>query len=274
MELKTRETESDVIFEGIDNNVFKKVVCFGLTSRGNDIYYKLLLYLIHQKHMFPTMKCVVSQDSWRASTEGLMEMLVAIDSEFVHILDSDVAPRRDATARLLMHDLDIVAQPIYFFEPTEQLLHINVHRDKRFTYVHSPEDPEKGLEKIVSTSFGSVLIRHRVLEMFKQHKEPFTIWTSMLDERYQEAAPDSVFFLKAQEMGFDVYVDWGSEFPIHHRPISLGTKSVETYFCHRILDRTFGPARKNELLKTEDGCAELGAELQRGGRPVRTGRAC
>jgi hypothetical protein len=255
---------NDFNLEGIDMEVFKRPVTFAFTTRGNDIYFRLVTYLLQQHHAFVDMNVVTAASLWKPACSFLFEMVLETRFDFCHLMDSDVAPRKDTTARLMTNDLDIVSCPVWFYDGGTNSIHLNYHMDGRCLREYSPQPPEVGLQKVFATSFGCVLIKRRVLETFKQAGEDFTEWSELLPEEFKPAAPDTIFFAKCNALGFDVYMDWRCEFATHHKFVELNARTVETFVAHRIFDSEYGPEKKREMLQTEDGRKALSQRLQRG----------
>ena len=250
--------------DGVDPKLLEMPITFAFTTRGNDIFYRTLTYLLQQKDAFKNMCLVAAINMWRASCELMLKMVVQTPGEFCHILDTDVAPHRETTIRLVGHNVDIVASPVWFYDGGTNSIHLNFHQDDRCLREHTPMPPEAGLKKIFSTSFGSVLIKRRVLDTFLQAKEAFTEWSGLIDKKFESAAPDTIFFAKANALGFDVFIDWGCEVGTHHKYVSLNSPTIETFVAHRLFDLKYGPEHKRELLGTIEGRQQLGNDLARG----------
>ena len=250
--------------EGIDYSVLDKKVTFAFCTRGNDIYSRLVTYLLQQHHVFKHMNLVTASNQWRPSCDFLFEMVGQTNYEYAHILDTDVAPRKDTTVRLISHGVDIVSCPVWFYDGGTNSIHLNFHTDERCLREHTPRDPSEGLEKVFATSFGCVVINRRVLDTFIQTGQKFTTWSDLIDEQFKEAAPDTIFFAKAQALGFDVYMDWSCEFATHHKFVELNSRTIETFVAHRLFDRDMGVEAKREMLSSTEGRNELCNRLQRG----------
>lgn len=244
--------------------VFDKKVTFAYTTRGNDIYYRLVTYLLHQKHVFKNMNLVSAVNMWRPSLELMFHISHRTDPDFLQILDSDIAPRKDTTAFLMQRDVDIVGCPIWFYDGGTNSIHLNYHTDDKCLREFTPKPPDVGLEKVFATSFGCVVIKRRVLDMFMQTDESFTEWSDMLDPKFKIMAPDTIFFAKCNAFGFDVFLDWGCEFATHHKYVALNAPTVEAFVAHRLFDKELGVEEKRDKLQTASGRDELQYRLQRG----------
>ena len=156
--------------------------------------------------------------------------------------------------------------------------HLNYHATDECLREHCPKPPEVGLEKIFATSFSCCMISRRVVEMFIQTKEEFTDWSPLIDEKFQNASHDTIFFAKANALGFDVWMDWGCEFATHHRMVELSGDTVETFAAQRVLGYVLGPEKVKELLKSDEGRDQIIEVLRdspatyRPGQPV--GASC
>lgn len=257
--------------ERFDPELLEKRIVFAMMTRGNDIYYKTLLYLLQQKDAFKHMGAVLVAKMLAAPAELMFTMMLQAPGEYYHVLDSDVAPATHTTLQLLAHNMDIVVSPLYMYDGCSNSLHLNVHYTDDCFREQTPKLPEEGLERIFSSSFGSLLIKRRVLEMFKQSGESFTGWSSIIDEKFKDAPQDITFFAKARALGFDAYIDWSCEVGTHHKYVELNPAVVETYTAQRLFDLKYGPEEKRKLLGTSDGRAVLANDLKRGFDLERTG---
>jgi len=266
--LKLEVTKNDVRHINLDDisqELLDTNVVFAFMTRGNDIYYKLVMYLLQQKEAFKNMGLVTAAKMWGGGAcELLFNIAVQTEAAFFHILDSDVAPQRDTTLRLMSHDLDVVASPLWFYDGCMNSIHLNVHYDNRCLREQTPKPPTEGVEKVFATSFGSVLIKRRVLDMFKQSEESFVEYSSLIDESFKGAPPDTIFFAKVNALGFDVHIDWGCEVGTHHKFVELNSPTIETFVAHRMFDLKYGAERKREHLGTTDGRQMLADDIKRG----------
>ncbi len=253
---------NDPLFEGIDPELFKKSVTFLYMTRSNDIYHEFCTFLVRQAKIFERMGCALVQNSWRPAVEELFELGLECGSEFVHILDTDVGLQHDVAAKLMNRDLDIVASPLYFYDPAANDLHLNVHYDDRLAREYTPRMPEGGLEEIFATAFGSVMIKRRVLETFKQADESYCTWTDFIHEQFKDCSPDTIFFIKCQEFGFKVHMDWSIKIGTHHKYARFNTTLAEKIYVQRFFDVVFGPELKNKMFETPEGQNQLKTALQ------------
>ncbi len=259
--------------DDLDPEVLKKKVTFAYCSRGNDVFPGLVTYLLQQHHVFESMSLVSATQDYRPSTDFLFELVNKTNYEFVHLLEPNVAPRKDTTVRLMTHDVDIVSCPVWFYDDGTNSIHLNYHTDEECLREYTPKDPSAGLERIFASSFGCVVIKKRVIDTFFQTSEKFGTWSNLIDEKFQEASPDTIFFAKAKAFGFDAYLDWSCEFATHHKHLSLNARTVETFVAHRPFARELGVEEKRAKLGTKEGRAELADRLQRGPDVEHSGQA-
>lgn len=252
----------DPVLAGIDPEVFKKSVVFTYMTRGNDIYHEFVTYLLRQSRLFHKFSCALVQNSWRPATEELFQLGLESRCEFIHIMDTDIGLRHDTTARLMGNDKDIVASPLYFYDPASNDLHLNVHYTADLSREYTPRMPDGGIEEIFATAFGSVVVKHRVLETFAQANETFCTWTDFLDEQFKGASPDTIFFLKCREFGFQIFMDWTIPIGTHHKYARFNSTLAEKFYVQRWFDVTFGPEAKNAMFQTAEGREHLKSSLQ------------
>lgn len=124
-------------------------------------------------------------------------------------------------------DLDICASPVWMYDPSTNDLHLNAIRTQGTREYRLG----KGIEKVFNTSFGSVLIRRRVLDAFVMAKEKFTEPSPLISEfqGHELFPPDSVFFAKAAKLGFPVHIDWTCPFATHHKYAQFNTPFVMNF---------------------------------------------
>lgn len=260
--MSTYEHAKDPRLSGIDPAVFEKPVAVLYMTRGNDIYHGFVTYLVRQCRIFPKFSLALVQNSWRPATEELFQLALESRCEYIHILDTDIELEYDTTARLMARDLDVVASPLYFYDPASNDIHLNVHYTDELAREYTPRMPDGGVEEVYATAFGSVLIKHRVLETFAQANESFCTWTDFLDPKFKNCSPDTIFFLKCREFGFKVHMDWSIPIGSHHKYCRFNSTMAEKFYVQRWFDITFGPDQKNALFRTAEGRDHLKAALQ------------
>ena len=217
----------------IPEEVLNKKVCIGFTTRGNDIYFRTLFFLLNQMNVFKNLSVTAVAKLWGPGSERLFETLAKGPFDYVMLLDSDVAPRDDTLVRMILRDKDIVSCPTWMCDMSARPhIHLNVHYDEERRRVVVPK--QGGLERIHSTSWACVLMKKRVLEMFLQTGELFTQWSDLIDERFKSLEPDNMFFEKCHAFGFEVYMDWDLEFAVHHKYVALSAPVLEEFVARRL----------------------------------------
>jgi len=254
--------DKDPVLQGIDKEVFQNSILFTFMTRGNDIYHEFLNYLVRQARLFEKFSLALVQNSWRPATEELFNMGLESKCDWVMIMDTDIGLRHDTTARLMTNDKDIVASPLYFYDPASNDIHLNVHYTPDLAREYTPRMPDGGIEKVLATAFGSVLVKHRVLETFAQAKESFCTWSDFISEEYKNASPDTIFFLKAKEFGFQTWMDWRIPIGTHHKYCHFNSTLAERHYVHRWFDITFGPDSRAKAMQTPEGREKLKTALQ------------
>lgn len=209
-----------------------KHVTFAFNTRGNDIYWAFMNFLVMQTNIFKNISMFVSQSMWGPGAENLFKELSKYSCDYIVLMDTDVEPKIETVVRMIERDKDIVSCPTWMYDGVQQDIHLNCHVDGTMDRCYVPQ--QGGLQKVFNTSWACVLISHRVLETFAQTKEDFIKWSPLVDEKFKPVAPDSMFFLKAQALGFDVYMDWDCEFATHHKYVSLNAPTTETFLKRRL----------------------------------------
>jgi hypothetical protein len=256
--------EKDPNLNGIDPKIFREEsVAFLYMTRGNDIYHEFVTYLLRQCRLFLKFSCVVVQNSWKPAVEDLFEIALESRCNWIHLMDTDIGLPYHTTGRLIANDHDICASPLYFYDPGNNEIHLNVHYQPSLMREYTPRMPEGGCEEVLTTAFGSVVIRKRVLEAFKQANWSFCEWTPDIDEAYKDCSPDTIFFLKARALGFKVWMDWRIPIGTHHKWCRFDTTLAEKLYVQRWWDVTFGPDEKAKLTTTPEGRQKLQSAIQR-----------
>ena len=202
-------------------------VALAYTSRGNDVFWGMPLYILNQREIFGNLKLFVGVYLWGTPIEKLLTDCLSVQWDFLHLMDSDVFPDNGTTKALISNDLDICASPVWMYDPSTNDLHLNAIRTQGTREYRLG----KGIEKVFNTSFGSVLIRRRVLDAFVMAKEKFTEPSPLISEfqGYELFPPDSVFFAKAAKLGFPVHIDWTCPFATHHKYAQFNTPFVMNF---------------------------------------------
>lgn len=197
-----------------------------LATRGNDIYYGTMLFMLEAMMSHPVVKIVVASGfSAIKGQEMCFGVAVQDNSDWFYLIDADVMPVANTIEKLMARNLPIVVSPVPMYLPEETDIHWNACDDPML------QDRKvllgTGLQEIVASSFASILIRCDVLQEFKRRGEGFTHWSAMLPEWCRGLHSDSIFFLKARRMGFNAYIDWDIKPAVHHRYVALSSELIE-----------------------------------------------
>jgi len=211
----------------MDYNERKKLI-IGVCTRGNDLYYRLVDWFIpyvNQPKM-PTEILLKSSPYSAAVGQGMiMEAAVAKGADYLLMLDSDIGPTDGCLEQLMSHDKDIILAPIWFFDEAKKDIHINVILPHSASRLHTKG---KGLERIVSGSFGLMLVKVSALKKFKDAGESFVEWSPFIDVAYKKAGlSDNIFFAKADKLGIEAWVDWDIDGITHYRLVELCDETVK-----------------------------------------------
>jgi hypothetical protein len=206
----------------------KPKVVIAYTSRGNDLYYQLPRYILHQERIFGGIGVVVGVSLWGPATEKLFSDVARAEWDFMHILDSDVCPDDNTTNVLVSNDLDICASPVFMYDPGTNDVHLNMVRalgtnEREYA-------PGKGIEKMFASSFASVVIKKRVFDAFMMAGEKFCSTSPLIEDfpNHETFAPDTVFYCKAARLGFEAFMDWTVPFGTHHKLCYFNSPFVVT----------------------------------------------
>jgi hypothetical protein len=218
----------------------KTKVAIAFTTRGNDLYWKTVLWLLNQSNIFQDFSILASVSLWGPGAEQLFEQVTKMACDGVLVVDSDVAPANATLLRLIESGKDIVTCPVWMYDGATHDVHLNCHYDDRRQRVYQPKQPIVGLEKVWASSWGCVWIRKRVLEMFVQAKETFSKWSPILPKELDSIPPDTIFYAKAHALGFDVWMDWSCEFATHHKLVALDSPTLEVFLKRRLFGNSDG----------------------------------
>lgn len=249
------------------DGLLRKKVTFAIQSLGNDIYHKLLIYLLQQQRAFKGFNLALVMNPYRDSIENLFRVVEGTNFDFAHFLGPNVAPIKETTIRLMSHDLDIVCAPLYVFDTGTKNIFVGMNKTEAVETEFRPKMAETGLEKVYAGMLKCCLVKRRVIDMFRQVKESYTQWSPLLHEKFRAGTPDIIFFAKANALGFDVWMDWGCETPEHSQLVQLDAEAIETYATHVVLSFLIGTERERELMQTESGRDQL-ADILRNSQVV------
>ena len=200
-----------------------------IATRGNDLVTSLVQFLISMTYALKENHTVVfSQSRYSAydAQEKLFHKLTEMEWDYMLLVDSDVGPTMDSIKRMFVLDKDMVTAPIWYFGNKHNDLHMNIFDpdrgiDRAYNY-----HPQAIAEKVLSSSFGMVLIKRKVIDEFVKRGESFVSWSPIVPEKAKTAESDYQFFHKAKEFGFELWVDWGIKDIYHHRFINLGYETI------------------------------------------------
>lgn len=207
-------------------------VLFAVPTRGNDIFWKLLVYLLGQLGEWKRVNLLMGLCGFKAAAEALMQAAARWKgADFVHFVDADVGPQPGSTEKLIARDVDIVTAPVWQYSAKDNLIHLNISYQDASIPTFAPQ--KAGLQKIRAASMASVVVKTKVLHRFLKDGESFTAWTEDIDTKLRKAGPDVIFFEKARNYGFDAYVDWDVGFSTHNKLVGLDDTSIEKFVFRR-----------------------------------------
>ena len=210
-------------------------VYFAIPTRGNDLYWRLVVYLLEQKAAFSKMSLGFAINGWQASTEDLFQHIISSDAEYIQWIDADIGPASGTTQQLVERDVDIITAPVWMYDPKTNDIHLNVLSDfKRESRMYRPK--RSGIEQVAQCSFSMLLISRNVIDAFRRAGESFCKWSPFIHKSWQVMPPDVIFCRKAQKLGLKIFVDWEVKPAEHHKYVSLSENTVEQFFVNRIKD--------------------------------------
>jgi hypothetical protein len=200
-----------------------------MSTRGNDLNNELVKWLLkitnEKKHNINVQlsKCATSA---RIAQSNLIRTIQGIpEYDYALFLDTDITPPTNIFETLIPLDKDIVTAPIWFFDENTSSIHLNVHYTTHAEYLDRIYYPKaSGVEEIIGSSFGCLLVKKRVLDKFKEVGEDPVVWSSLIDNCWRTGENDNVFFAKAGKLGFKSYVCWDARGGTHRRVVNLNDK--------------------------------------------------
>jgi hypothetical protein len=202
-----------------------------MATRGNDLYIGTVSFLLNELSVGNTGFFVAVGDSASGNQEACFKAMVREGADWNFICDADVGLSVGLIGRLMRHDKDMVVSPVVMYlrhQPGS--IHYNACGDDKLetrTFLRG-----RGLQRIVTSSFASLLIKMRVLEEFIKRGESFVKWSSLLGEEMKIQNSDSIFFLKAAKMGFELWMDWEEADSVHSRIIDLTPNLMESHIYY------------------------------------------
>lgn len=204
-------------------------VTIAVATRGNDIYYGTMFFVIASLMAIPRCRLItsVSPISAARGQEENFKIARELGTEWIYLCDSDVAPAEGTIQRLMARGKDICVSPVPMYLPLEDDIHYNASREP--TLRERTVKRGQGLERIWSSSFASVLLRASILDEFVKRGEPYVEWSPVLPDWCRGLSTDSIFYLKTRMMGFEAWIDWDIEPAVHHRYVTMNLGFMETF---------------------------------------------
>lgn len=178
----------------------------GLVAGDTSRYTMFSVCLTQLKHPPNTRIDWATSADISASRNALVRRSLEAGSEWILFLDDDHVFSPDVLVRLLEHEQDIVGS-LYLrrgspFDPVAFS-----HRDEEGSYhsINLTELPEEGLLKVKAVGASGLLIRS---EVFREIEEP---WFEHGRVGEWDASEDIIFCEKAEEAGFNVFIDLGTQ---------------------------------------------------------------
>jgi hypothetical protein len=143
----------------------------------------------------------------------LVQRSLDVGSEWILFVDDDHVFPDDLLKKLLAHDKDIVAAP-YLRRAGNHLPLVYSHRreDGLYEPIDFTQLPGEGLLKVHAVGAGCLLIRSEVFRAISSDADWFE--HGRIQGRDWNAAEDIIFCEKANEAGFEIFIDLGT--PVGH----------------------------------------------------------
>jgi hypothetical protein len=205
-------------------------ITIGIASRGADIYYKLVDWLVYYNQCRPIewdMEISIHMSPYSAESgqEKIFNAALLNNSDYLFIVDADVAPPRGCIEKMISHNKDIVIAPIWTFDGSSQDIHLGISTEpslKKRIYKRAA-----GLQRIYGGCFGAMLVSKNVLNKFKD--STFFKWDNTLSDEYKELPSDNIFFLKCLKRNIEIYADWNIEPVSHFRHVNLCQETMNNF---------------------------------------------
>ena len=214
--------------------LYMKIIV-GIVSRGNDINYKLARFISELSKDRTKDFTFLIQDSPYSAQEGqekLFKQLENIEFDYAFITDTDVAVELEALDKMIEVKKDVVIGPVWHYDISTRDIHLNIHYsggeqlgiDSR---VYFPKS--KGVDKIISSSFGCMLIAKRVFDIFKEKGLPYTRDGS-------DKLSDNILFRRFKDLRIECWVRWDIKTE-HFKVVSLSTDVIDRLLQRGIIDK-------------------------------------
>lgn len=204
-----------------------KKIGIGLATRGDDLIPNIIPFIMactaKYDCQFLSASCKFSAE---LAQDLIFEAAVKRDVDYLLMIDSDVVIPHDALEKLIAADQDMVSAPIWHYYPALGIFHLNVTKElNKFVF----QSKESGLEEMTAASFGCVLIKKKVLRAFVDRKEPFVKWSKFLSDDLATVSSDTIFYKKAQKMGFKLFVSWDVKGCEHYTKVHLSDRVLGNF---------------------------------------------
>lgn len=202
-------------------------IAIGLATRGDDLIPNIVPFVMASANKYD---CQFISASCKFSAEMAQDLIFEAalkrNVDYLLMIDSDVVIPHDALEKLIAADKDMVTAPIWHYYPALGIFHLNVTKElNKFIF----QSKESGLEEITAASFGCVLIKKSVLKEFERRKESFVKWSSLLGDDLATVSSDTIFYKKAQKMGFKLFVSWDVKGCEHYTKVHLSDRVLGNF---------------------------------------------
>ena len=206
-----------------------RMVLATCTRGGNDIHHELFNHFMCERDAMlkggwdVNVIFGISNTAAFLAQEALFKAVYDDEADFMYHVDSDVVPINGTLQKLLDCKKDLVIAPIWHCD--KKGMHLNVHRNDGVR-LFIPKD--SGVEKIVSASFGVMLVSRKVLGAFRNAQESPVKHSTMLEPILEGAESDNIFFWKLKLLGLKAYVCWDAKGATHFKRVALNDRLIET----------------------------------------------
>jgi hypothetical protein len=206
----------------------KPCVVLGVFTRGRDIHYRLIEFIIHQVLCQKYRVAVLYSESKTSAPMtfmGMWKKAPTVPFDYILCMDSDVILPLNALDEMIKHKKDVMIPPIWYCDSLTQDICIGAHPtdDKRRIYY----PPPYGIEKIGAGHVSACLISRRTYDIFEKRKESPVEWSPLIDEWYKDRLTDNVFYAKLRKLGIQAWVNWDIKDVTHLTEVALNTKTIE-----------------------------------------------
>lgn len=229
----------------------KNVIYFCIPTRGDDIYWGQVTFLLRQFAIFRNASLFYGVNGHVCAIENMLQGLTKRGFDYAWFMDADIGPDTLTPLRLIARQKDVVHAPVWMYDPNQNDIHLNSHteRDGELLPRKHIAPQHGGIQKIVSASMASCLISRPVIQAFADNDEPFTRWTPFLSKDFKNMPADVIFWAKVEKFGFEQYIDWDAGYSVHHRLVELCPDSMEYFSYARAIEfeKTMPPEMKEKL---------------------------